>query len=137
VTRLGPPLAALAALAVGCAGELENPERFATCPPGYVEQLFQQRCAGTCHAGASPEAGLDLSRPDPAAMIGLASTTSFCEGQPLIDPAATDPAAHLLLDKLEDQPGCGARMPFGREALTATERECVRRWVDDALGVSP
>lgn len=126
-----------ALLAGGCAGELDNPERFATCPPGYVEQLFQQRCAGTCHAGSNPEAGLDLSTGDPGAMIGAVSETSFCQGRVLIDPEADDPMDHLLIDKLAERTTCGSRMPFGAEALTASELECVRRWVDESLGVAP
>jgi len=125
------------ALAAGCAGELENPERFASCPPGFVEQLFQTRCAGACHSAQDPEAGLDLvSDGVEARLIDVTSTTPFCDGKVLIDSAAAaDPAAHLMLDKLEETPSCGSRMPFGAEALSPSEIECVRRWVDEALGV--
>lgn len=122
-------------LVAGCAGELQRPERFASCPPGYVEQLFQTRCAGICHAGSSPEADLDLVSPGlEARLIGELSHTTFCEGRMLIDPDATDPSAHLMIDKLSDRPACGSRMPFGEEALTASQIECVRRWVAEALG---
>ncbi len=123
----------LVALAAGCAGELDHPERFATCPPGYVEQLFQTRCAGACHQGADAEAGLDLSSSGvEGRLVGEPSSTPFCQGHVLIDP---DGADHLLLDKLSETPSCGARMPFGGEALSASEVECVRRWVDEAIGV--
>ena len=30
----------LTLFAAGCAGELEEPDRFADCPPGFVEQMF-------------------------------------------------------------------------------------------------
>jgi hypothetical protein len=125
-------LAFVAVVLGGCAGELEEPERFASCPPGFVEQLFQTRCAGECHTGAEPEAGLDLTSTGvEARLIGAPSTTTFCEGGVLIDPDSDD---HLLIDKLQQTPSCGARMPFGAEALSAGEIECVRRWVDASLG---
>ncbi len=124
------------ALASGCAGELEEPERFASCPPGYVEQLFEARCGGMCHAGTTPEAGLDLvSAGVEARLIGESSKTEFCDGRTLVMPEAAMPLEHLLVDKLSETPGCGARMPFGREALSVNEIECVRRWVDEAIGV--
>jgi hypothetical protein len=127
-----------AALAAGCAGELEEPERFASCPPGYVEQLFADKCGGMCHAGTTPEAGLDLVSPGvEARLIGETSQTEFCDGRSLVVPEATTSLEHLLVDKLSETPSCGARMPFGREALSANQIECVRRWVDDAIGVEP
>ena len=125
-------------LAGGCAGELEDPERFASCPPGFVAQLFQTRCAGPCHAGAEPEAGLDLvSEGVEARLIGVTSTTTFCEGKALIEPDAVEPTEHLMIDKLQERPSCGSRMPFGAEGLSQAEIECVRRWVDEAVGVAP
>jgi hypothetical protein len=133
--RLG--ILVVAAVA-GCAGELENPERFASCPPGFVEQLFQTRCAGACHGATEPEAGLDLvSTGVEARLVGEASTTTFCEGALMIDPEGTSDADHLLLDKLGADPSCGSRMPFGAEPLSAAELECVRRWVDATLGAQP
>jgi hypothetical protein len=130
---------ALVVAAAACAGELEQPERFASCPPGFVEQLFSARCAGECHAGGdAAEAALDLVAPGvEARLIGEPSATPFCDGRLLVEPDATHPGAHLLLDKLAERPSCGARMPFGGEALTASEVECVRRWIDEALGRSP
>ena len=125
-------------LLAGCAGELEDPERFASCPPGFVEQLFETRCAGMCHDADTPEAGLDLvSAGVQARLIDVPSGTPFCEGRLMIDSTATEPDVHLLIDKLQETPSCGSRMPFGAEALTTSEIECVRRWVDEALGVSP
>jgi hypothetical protein len=127
-------LAGLAAVA-GCAGELEDPDRFASCPPGFVERLFQTRCAGECHTAEEAKAGLDLASTGvEARLIGESSGTPFCDGRMLIDPAATEPTDHLLLDKLSEKPTCGARMPFGAEALSSAEIECVRRWVDEMVG---
>jgi hypothetical protein len=131
----GLALAAAAALGAGCAGELEEPERFANCPPGYVERLFQTRCAGECHTPDSLEAGLDLTSSGvEGRLVGELSGTPFCDGRVLIDPSAAEMSDHLLIDKLSETPSCGARMPFGEEALTQAELECVRRWVDETLG---
>jgi hypothetical protein len=128
--------ALLLLVAGGCAGELLEPERFTDCAPGHVEELFQTRCAGMCHAGTDPEAGLDLVSPEPAArLVAEVSDTVFCDGRMLIEPDPTvDPYEHLLLDKLTEHPSCGARMPFGAEALSADEVECVKRWIEEQLG---
>lgn len=124
-------LAALAGGVVACAGELEHPERFADCPPGFVEQLFQEKCAGECHAGAEPEASLDLVSPGAAQrLVGAASVQESCEGLMIVDPGGE---GSLLVDKLEDPPPCGARMPFGQVPLDDAEIECVRRWVDEVV----
>jgi hypothetical protein len=122
--------------ALGCAGELEDPERFASCAPGHVEQLFAASCDGTgCHGAENPAADLDLvSAGIEARLIDEPSPTEFCEGRLRIDSMATDPMDHLLLDKLQEIPSCGGRMPFGTATLSNADQECVRRWVDDLLG---
>lgn len=121
----------VALLAGACAGELDDPERFSDCSAADVEALFAQRCAGDCHAGSDPEAGLDLVTPGVAQrLVDRPSQTQFCDGSVLIMSDAQDPAEHLLLDKLSESPTCGARMPFGTEALSDSERACIRRWVE-------
>jgi len=127
-------VAAVAALwGAACAGELDHPERFADCPPGYVEQLFQESCggAGACHDDSEPEANLDLVSPGVGdRLLGIPSVQTECGDVPMIDPAGGD---HLLLQKLRDAPPCGARMPFGKAKLDAADVECVRRWIDDTV----
>lgn len=126
-------VAVAAAVVAACAGELEHPERFADCPPGFVEQLFQEKCAGECHAGAEPEASLDLVSPGAAQrLVGAASVQETCAGLMIVDPGGE---GSLLVDKLRDAPPCGARMPFGQTALDDAEIECVRRWVDEVVAV--
>ena len=126
-----PGVAAMAAMLAACAGDLENPERFADCPPGFVEQLFMEKCAGECHAGAEPEAGLDLVTPGAGQrLMGAPSVQEACEGLSIVDPGGEN---SLLVDKLSDSPPCGARMPFGQTKLDAAEVECVRRWVDEVV----
>jgi hypothetical protein len=131
---------AFALLAGGCAGELENPQRFTDCPPGQVEQMFQAKCAGAdgtgCHSANMPDAELDLVSPGVGERVKTLTSTNMCEGRALVE---ADPTAnHLMVEKLEEDPTCGSRMPFGEQELTAKEIECVRRWVDDlAAEVSP
>jgi len=126
-------LGAVLLLVAGCAGELTEPERFAECAPGYVEQLFQESCSGggDCHDNSEPEADLDLVTAGAASrLLGVASVQEACDGAPLIDPAGGD---HLILQKLGDAPPCGARMPFGEAKLSRSEIECVRRWIDESI----
>ena len=131
-------LLSLTVLAAGCAGELEDPERFTDCPPGFVEQMFANRCGGECHASEEPEAGLDLvSAGVPERLINGASQTPMCDGRMLIAPEAADSSEHLLIDKLSEAPSCGSRMPLVGEPLTGEEIECVRRWVDLQLEYAP
>ena len=113
-----------------CAGELENPQRFADCGPGRVEQIFVSRC-GACHDADEPDAFLDLVSPGVAdRVIAISSTTEACEGRSLVE---TTDRPHLLLDKVAGQPSCGSAMPLGLRALSVSEVECVRRWIDDTL----
>ena len=126
--RVLPFILAGSALAA-CAGELERQERFADCGPGRVEQIFVARC-GACHDADEPDAFLDLVSPGVAnRVIGISSTTEFCEGRSLVETTAQP---HLLLDKIGGQPSCGARMPLGLQALSAKsatdEGACSRKW---------
>jgi len=113
-------------VAGGCAGELSNPARFAECSPGYVEQLFQAKC-GECHDATEPDAALDLASPGVDVRVKGVQSVAMCEGRMIVEPQGAD---HLLLEKLEANPSCGSRMPLGKPALSATEIECVTRWID-------
>ena len=119
-------------VAAGCAGDLENPARFADCPPGYVEQLFQAKC-GECHGLSEPDAQLDLVSPGVGTRLKGVVSASMCEGRTLVEVGGMD---HLLVEKIEDEPSCGSRMPFGEAQLSVRETECVKRWVDE-LAVAP
>lgn len=118
---------------VGCAGELEQPERFADCAPGYVEQIFSTRC-GDCHGSDEPMAGLDLVSAGVSDRLVGVQSASACDGRTLIDPMSTN---HLLLTKLDGSFDCGAAMPLGPTKLSYTDVECVRRWIDEVVAVSP
>src|SRR5690606_24497414 len=101
--RAAAVVAAIALTGVGCAGELEDPGRFAECAPGYVEQLFQTRC-GECHRATDPDAFLDLTSPGVDQRLRDVPSMSTCEGRLLVDPSG---GSHLMLEKLEASPSCG------------------------------
>ena len=130
-------------LVFGCAGELENPERFSapsvsrcTIDIDVQTEIFgtpeaPAKCGlGGCHGpagGAVPPASeLDLVSPGvEARLVGVAGV---CMGL-LIDPA--DPENSLMVRKLHPAPSCGQRMPFGG-MLTDDEIDCVTEWVTQA-----
>lgn len=128
-------LTALLALASGCAGDLEHPERFSDAPRCRasidVPRLLAERCGSSiCHNGAAgaPRAGLDFSVPDiEHQLVGVASTQC---GQFLrVNP--DDPDQSFLLAKLTDPPaGCGSRMPIVG-ILSQDELACVRAYVHE------
>lgn len=115
-------------------------ERFQPPPPGPSGgplcddfDFFQGSCSGTaCHAPLEePAGGLNLHSPGVADR--LVSVRSTCGDLPYIDP--DDPAASFLLDKIvNEEPSCGDMMPRGPQVLTASEIECVRRWVFELVG---
>ena len=125
--------AAILALSAGCAGELANPARFAGCESGQVEEMFIAKCA-RCHGADKPDAALDLVSPGVRDRVRSVTSTSACEGRALVDPTA---GMHLIVEKVEDAPPCGSRMPLGAQALSPNEIECLRRWSDDVAAEAP
>jgi hypothetical protein len=139
----------------GCAGKLQDPERFdflikhadagakqsadasTSGPPACLTTLFQTKCNTTvgCHGGAAPAAGLDLILPHVEdRLVGkMSSPNSACANMTLV---AADGSGGLLTKKLTDTPGCGAPMPFGPgpSALKADELSCVKDWVASVDG---
>lgn len=119
------------ALASGCPGTLDDKERFLS--DGGVggcgdvpARLFVPACGGTgCHGSKSPQQGLDLESPGVAArVVGQRATT--CVGI-LADPKQASQS--LLYTKLLDAPGCGARMPLARPALSDADAACILAWI--------
>jgi hypothetical protein len=105
-------------MAAGAAGTM--------APACDAEMLLAQRC-GTpgCHAADAPQ--IDLASPDPASrLIDQSTTEGVCAGNVLI---ASDGSESLLLDKLEDSPPCGIKMPLVG-TLDDADIECVAEWVD-------
>jgi hypothetical protein len=128
-------LATVATSVAACAGELDDPARFAECRAGQAEELVAQRCTTIgCHGANQPAAGLDLASSGLGArLVGVASPSDECGGRLYI---STTDDRHLFLDKL-GKPPCGARMPFAQAALSGADIECIRRWVDDTRAATP
>jgi hypothetical protein len=142
--------AVLGAWLTGCPGDLQNPERFGdggsqppgdsgdsggggTCPAGTdVEQVIAAHCA-SCHGGAAPQNGLDLSSNIAAHTAGVSSS---CMGLPYVAPG--DPDGSFLLQKMTAQtPACGGHMPPSPlMGLSADEAACVRAWIS-GMSASP
>lgn len=119
-----------------CPGSLENPDRFSgvTCTLAIdVEtDIFVAKCGGgNCHgASASPAAGLDLESADLVERLVDVPGRS-CNGRALIQSQAPD--GSQMIDRVGEMPECGPRMPFGGQALSIEEQNCVRAWVFDVL----
>jgi hypothetical protein len=118
----------------GCAGDLENPERFGFLldndaeippPPECMTSLFQARCNTTaCHGAGSPQ--VDLVSPGLAdRLVGKASTSTLCRPRVYVPMEGEE---SLLLEKLDAVPECGIRMPIG-PPLEAADLSCVSGWV--------
>ena len=110
-----------------CPGSIEDPSRFVrpdecTTP---IDQILEPSCGTAgCHARESPAAELDLVSDGIARR--LVDVTSMCDGQPLVD--STDPQGGIMLNKLEERPRCGGRMPVGT-TLSTQERVCIVSWI--------
>jgi hypothetical protein len=124
----------------GCAGDLENPERFGFLldndgggkaaaeippPPECLTTLFEMRCnSSACHGAGAPQ--VDLVSPGiQDRLVGKASTSTQCRPRVYVP---TDGAQSLLLEKLEAVPECGIRMPIG-DPLQESDLSCVSGWV--------
>ncbi len=100
--------------------------------------IFDAKCV-TCHGGASPSGGLDLSaaKGGPSGRLVNASSLA-CRAAGAGDASAApfrslvapgDPEGSYLLHKIADpSPSCGDRMPVGAP-LSAAEVACVRTWI--------
>lgn len=120
------------AFAAGCAGKLEDPQRFATnaCddPPAYVAAT----CGiPGCHVAGNLLNTVDLVSPGLSSRLVDQSTAMCPDGGVLIDSA--DRTQSLLLDKLNPTPKCGEPMPFLRPPLSASDKACVAKFVDQML----
>ncbi|MFO7561413.1 MAG: hypothetical protein R6X02_02115 [Enhygromyxa sp.] len=96
-----------------------------------IPSLFEDRCGGSiCHsAGLSTAASLDLTSPGVEDRV-VGQPGQSCAGV-LAEPA--DPEGSLLYLKVLDKPSCGARMPLNGDALSETEKTCLRDWISGLL----
>jgi len=119
----------------GCAGDLENPERFldggqqsSTCVGvDVVVDILEASCAASgCHAAYAPNVAPDLASPGIAARL-VDVTSQGCADQVLIDSA--NPQGSYFLEKLRPDPSCGIQMPLGG-TLSEDDIDCVEQWVE-------
>lgn len=126
---------------LGCAGDLENPERFdflldgGDIPkaPECLTTLFKMRCnSAACHGEGAPQIDLVSTGIDER-LVGKVSPTELCKDRHYV---STDGEPSLLLQKLQVPPPCGVRMPIG-DPLGESDMKCVSDWVkavSDAKG---
>jgi hypothetical protein len=125
---------------IGCAGELENPERFTNprlvsneCNMDVIADVIEPRCgASGCHSASD---SVDLVSDDASRLLSITSTATGCEGAPMIDPQ--DPTASLIYHKLFPDPSCGLQMPFGADELSDQEKTCILDWVTEVGRMAP
>ena len=92
-------------------------------------QIFTPSCAlSGCHAGASPQEGMDLS--DGQAYLNIVNVAS--NQVPSLDRIEPNqPNMSYLIQKVEGTAAEGAQMPFGGAALSNELMQVLRDWVDD------
>lgn len=103
-----------------------------------VEEILLTCGNIVCHDPFSGGIGTSLDLSDqavlPDSLLGLTATEE-CGQLPYVD--TEDPQRSLLLQKLEDVPPCGERMPAGaRPALTTGQKACFAQWVAAAAAKS-
>lgn len=89
-----------------------------------VQPIFAASCGGVgCHVGESTN-GVDLS---------TYSRTMNSVGLQYAGPIviAGNAAGSPLVDKIEASPTQGSRMPLGASALSASQVEVIKTWIDD------
>lgn len=103
-----------------------------SCVQSDVDKIFASNCV-TCHTGAA-YANLDLTPASLPGLVGKAPTggggvPSVCANMGKVYLTAhSNPSTGLLLDKLTNNPGCGAPMPFGGNPLSASDISCIKSW---------
>ena len=125
-------LAALSILS-GCAGSLQDPERFdAGTPNGFVcsslnvpvkSDLLARKCTAGCHSAAAAMSGLDLESSGVAARLVNVSTVD-CPPRVRVLPADGGPLEEMIS---QSTPTCGTGMPPGAP-LTNAEIACIVEW---------
>ena len=132
-----------ALILAGCAGGLDDPQRFAYldgggadggtlaldggCDP--VPAIFIPSCTtSACHSAQAQQGNLDLQSPGMPRRL-VAKRASGGPGL-LIDPQ--HPQLSVLLTKLSDTPPFNFQMPLGAPPLDPDQVACIQLWVAGA-----
>ncbi|WP_223631712.1 hypothetical protein [Corallococcus sp. EGB] len=123
--------AALLATTAGCAGGLDDPERFtggttSSCAPGTTASSILQSQCYSCHSTETKATGANLDLQASGLPGRLYTTNATCNTKPLADSA--NPSQSFFLKKLTANPECGVRMPQGG-ALSAADTACLTEWL--------
>jgi hypothetical protein len=125
-----------AVVLAACAGNLENPERFAdggsveggattpACPDMEATVLIPSCATAGCHNATSKAGSLDLSGTGVAARL---SGKAASGGGLLVDP--THPDKSVLYTKTTTSPPYGSRMPLGGKLLDDATSACLLAYV--------
>jgi hypothetical protein len=119
----------------GCAGSLDNPDRFGdggSNVTGFVcqslgkpakSEVILKKCVSGCHSATVVESGLDLESVNAGSRLVDVSTT-VCPPRHRVDAAD----GGTLQEKIsQSSPTCGASMPPGG-GLTNGEISCIVEW---------
>jgi hypothetical protein len=119
-------------------GAAATPPSSASFSALYSSLIVAQGCSsGQCHSTFAAGA-LDMSSKDVAYknLVGVkamgmdpAGTTKNCSESGLVRVAPRDPAASLLVSKLEHTQSCGGPMPNAGTTLPADTLSAVRAWI--------
>ena len=92
-------------------------------------EIFTPSCAVSgCHAGASPQQGMNLSAGQTFSnIVGVKSNES--PGLNRVEPG--DPDNSYLVHKVEGTASVGGRMPLGGAALSNEKIQKLRQWITD------
>jgi hypothetical protein len=92
--------------------------------------LLKTSCgSSSCHGSGSPYSDFAASLAAAKAYVNEEAKAS-CNGKgPLLDPA--NPAASILVQKLEGVATCGSRMPLTGDYFDDTEVDCVKQWISE------
>ena len=128
VTGIVAGNATITATADGVQGSAQVTVEVVTLP-NHVQPIFSSSCAlSGCHAGASPRQGLNLSTAQTFSnVVNVPSNQSA-----LMRVLPFDPSQSYLVRKIEGTQGTvgsGARMPFGRPALSSQNIAIIRSWI--------
>lgn len=90
-----------------------------------ISPIFTGTCAGSaCHSAGNQESGVDLSSYD-AALNSVGNQY----GTEVINPGNPDNSP--LVDKIEENPEFGTRMPQGLGPLNQADIDSIRAWIED------
>lgn len=125
-----------AALLAGCPGTLTDEEKAKFTGGGgtfeceAIGPYLETKCGSAgCHGAMTPASNLDLVSPGVDERI--ADKVSMCGG---LLANTSDPPASVIYTKLQEQPPCGAPMPFLQERLPDEEIACILTWLE---GIEP